>query len=380
MKSLGLYIHVPFCERKCRYCDFISFAGRESDVKPYVNALLVEMRTWKEWVREYKIDTIFIGGGTPTFLHEGEIEQILLECFRLFHMTEQVEISLESNPGTLSPRKLEVYKRAGVNRLSLGLQAVQPWHLSRLGRIHSFEDFVGSYHLAQEKGFNNINIDLMFGIPDQTLEEWTETLDRVTKLEPTHLSCYGLIIEEGTPLHEEYQDGKLRLPREEDEREMYWKAVEALTKQGFEHYEISNFARSGYQCRHNLNYWENGEYIGLGCGAHSFFNAERTSNEADLISYITKIGERGNAVVTRQKIAKTDEMFETVMLGLRLTKGLDLEAFQRRFHISFLEYYREEVKKLQRMNLIKRKDQYISLTSRGMDVQNQVLVSFLKEE
>ncbi|MGI6705263.1 MAG: radical SAM family heme chaperone HemW [Clostridia bacterium] len=380
MKSLGLYIHIPFCERKCRYCDFISFAGRERDIGPYVNALLMEMRTWKERLRGYQIDTIFIGGGTPTFLHERDIEQILLECFRLFHIAEQAEISLEANPGTLSLRKLEVYKRAGVNRLSLGLQAVESWHLARLGRIHSFEDFLVSYRLAHEKGFDNINIDLMFGLPDQTLEEWTETLDRVTELEPAHLSCYGLIIEEGTPFYEEYRNGKLRLPREDDEREMYWKAVEELTKQGFEHYEISNFARSGYQCRHNLNYWENGEYIGLGCAAHSFFHAERIANETDLCSYINKIRERGNAVVTRQKIDRTDEMFETVMLGLRLTKGLDLEAFQRRFHISFLEYYREELEKLQRMNLIQIKDRYISLTSMGMDVQNQVLVSFLKED
>jgi len=340
----------------------------------------MEMRAWKERLREYQIDTIFIGGGTPTFLHEGDIEQILLECSRLFHMSEQVEISLEANPGTLSHQKLEVYKKAGVNRLSLGLQAVQPWHLSRLGRIHSFDDFLVSYRLAQEKGFNNINIDLMFGLPDQTLEEWTETLDRVAELEPAHLSCYGLIIEEGTPFYEEYQDGKLRLPQEDDEREMYWKAVEFLTKQGFEHYEISNFARSGYQCRHNMKYWENGEYIGFGCGAHSYFHGERTSNETDLGAYITKIGEKGNAVATQQKIDRMDEMFETIMLGLRLTKGLDLEAFQRRFHISFLEYFREELEKLQRMNLIQRKDRYISLTPLGMDVQNQVLVSFLKKD
>ncbi len=378
MRQLGVYIHFPFCARKCHYCDFPSYQGMEQWMEPYLEALFRELLQWKEKVCDCSVKSIYLGGGTPTLFSGEQIAGVLDACFKSFNVQEDAEITIEANPGTVDPDKLSALRKAGVNRLSIGLQAWQDKHLRFLGRIHSSGDFVKSLMDAKEVGFDNINVDVMFALPHQTIEDWLETLEKVCSFDVQHISMYSLKVENGTPLHRWYEEGKFSLPTQEEDRLMYYKGREFVSGFGFRQYEISNFAIPGRECVHNLIYWHNEEYIGCGSGAHSYFNNERFSNTSDVREYIRAINSGTQRISYREKIEEKDERFETIMLGLRLVEGVDKQRYKARFGRCIEYYYGEAIKKLVKQGLLIDDGASIRLTEKGMDVQNVVLLEFMQ--
>ncbi|MFY9178103.1 MAG: radical SAM family heme chaperone HemW [Caldicoprobacterales bacterium] len=376
-KDLGLYVHFPFCPRKCLYCDFPSFAGREFLMDNYLDAVRMEISQIKKRIMDRNIKTIFWGGGTPTFFHGEKLKDLLCYIKANFLVLEDAEITTEANPETLDKEKLEKLKEAGFNRLSIGMQAGQDRILKSLGRVHSIRDVEKSIKWARELGFNNINLDLMFGLPDQTLNQWVETLAMAEGMGVEHISAYALIIEEGTPFYELDRQGRLNKPSEELEREMYHKAIDYLKSKGYIHYEISNFAQPGKECRHNLIYWKNEDYIGIGCGAHSSLDGQRWSNYSDISQYIDSIENTRSAVDQIQRICVPEQRFETIMMGLRLTKGVSKSEFRKRFHNDISYYYNKAIDGLKSQGLLEEDSDNIYLTSKGMDLQNQVLLYFM---
>jgi len=377
VRDIGLYIHFPFCLRKCNYCDFFSYQGMEEWISPYVDALCKELREWKEKLVDYRVKTIYIGGGTPTLVPAELTARVLDLCRIIFYVKDDAEITIEANPGTISREKLSVLKSSGINRLSMGLQAWQERHLKTLGRLHRSEDFIRSVDSARDAGIDNINADVMFGLPGQTIDEWLETLYRVCMLGMEHISMYSLKVEEGTLFYTWLRQGKINLPTQEEDRLMYYKGRNFLHQHGLEQYEISNFAVSGRECIHNLIYWNNEEYIGCGSGAHSYFNKERFSNHRDIKSYVEAVMTGTSRIEYRELVDETNERFETIMLGLRLVRGIDKEGFVRRFGRDIYHYYGDAVEKLIGKELLVDDGRYIRLTNRGMDVQNSVLLEFL---
>ena len=378
MRQLGVYIHFPFCARKCHYCDFPSYQGMEQWMEPYLEALFRELLQWKEKVCDCSVKSIYLGGGTPTLFSGEQIAGVLDACFKSFNVQEDAEITIEANPGTVDPDKLSALRKAGVNRLSIGLQAWQDKHLRFLGRIHSSGDFVKSLMDAKEVGFDNINVDVMFALPHQTIEDWLETLEKVCSFDVQHISMYSLKVENGTPLHRWYEEGKFSLPTQEEDRLMYYKGREFVSGFGFRQYEISNFAIPGRECVHNLIYWHNEEYIGCGSGAHSYFNNERFSNTSDVREYIRAINSGTQRISYREKIEEKDERFETIMLGLRLVEGVDKQRYKARFGRCIEYYYGEAIKKLVKQGLLIDDGASIRLTEKGMDVQNVALLEFMQ--
>ena len=336
---IGLYVHVPFCVSKCAYCDFASYAGREADIPRYVDAVIREITRRGAETGHPKADTIFLGGGTPSLLDEFQVTRILDALFEAFPIEEGAEITCECNPGTLTTPFAQALRKAGVNRLSIGAQARQARLLRLIGRIHNWEQVIASVEIARQAGFDNINLDLMFGLPSQTVADVRETLEAAIALSPTHLSCYGLIVEEGTPICRDIAAGKLALPDEEIEREMYELARQTLAEHGFHQYEISNFAREGYACRHNVGCWTRVPYLGFGCAAHSFFEECRTMNPSKLDAYLA-----GEEPKTEQ-ISKEEARFESMMLGLRMTRGVKDEDFTRMHGMSIREAFGEKLDK-----------------------------------
>lgn len=373
---MELYLHIPFCKSKCRYCDFASFPRREEQMARYCRALIREMALYAPYTEPLR--TLFIGGGTPSILPAELMNEVLEAIESRFSFTTEIEFTCEANPGTLTPAFLNVLRRHGCNRLSLGAQASQPEILKTLGRIHTWEEVEVSVTMAREAGFRNISLDLMFGLPGQTLADWKETLQRALKLQPNHLSCYGLIIEEGTPFFDLEAKGKLRLPDEETERQMYDLTLQTLTAAGLPPYEISNFAQPGFECRHNLGYWRRIPYLGLGAAAHSMLPCDpakgdclRRSNTPDLDDYISGI-EKGAPLYTEHTfISHEDAQFEKWMLGLRTTRGVKaVEEDSRRYGHILNELVSDQ--------LLECADDYYRLTRTGMDVQNQVLVRLME--
>lgn len=380
MKETGLYIHIPFCRQKCLYCDFPSFAGKESYFDAYVHALIREMEQAKEELAGYHIKSIFFGGGTPTVLPVSSLKRIMEQIFACFHVREDAEITTEANPGTLDLETCRALKDMGFNRLSMGLQAWQDDLLKRLGRIHNREQFLENYHHAREAGFSNINLDLMFALPNQTLEEWEETLDAVTALQPEHISAYSLIIEEGTPFFDFYENGTYQETDEDTDRAMYRLAVEKLENAGYHQYEISNFAKEGRQSRHNKIYWLDESYRGFGMGAHSYWKGKRFHNPMDLETYIRKSENQESLWEEMEEISLKEEMSEFMFLGLRMTKGIEKDRFFRRFGIEIETIYGEKIEKLKREGLLEEAQGFLRLTKRGIDVSNHVFVEFLQDE
>jgi len=378
MRQLGVYIHFPFCLKKCHYCDFPSYQGMERWMEPYLEALFREILEWKGEVCDYAVKSIYLGGGTPTLFSGKQIARVLEVCFKSFNVRKDAEITIEANPGTVDLDKLSALRGAGVNRLSIGLQAWQDKHLRFLGRIHSSSDFVQSVMYAKEAGFENINVDVMFGLPYQTVEDWLETLEKVCSFEIQHISMYSLKVESGTPLHRWYEQGKFSLPTQEEDRLMYYKGREYVSGFGLKQYEISNFAIPGKECVHNLIYWHNEEYIGCGSGAHSYFNNERFSNTSDVEEYIQAVMNGTQRINYREKIGEEDERFETVMLGLRLVEGVNKQRFKARFGRDIEFYYGKTIKKLMKQGLLIDDEVSIRLTEKGMDVQNVVLLEFMQ--
>ncbi len=374
MKTIGLYIHIPFCIKKCHYCDFNSFTTLEL-IPEYLAALKKEILSLQKC--EYTAQTIFIGGGTPTILRCEHLADILRALYESIFIAKDAEITIEANPGTLTREKLISLKNLGVNRLSIGLQAYQNQLLKIMGRIHTVEDFEKNFETARNVGFDNINIDLIFGLPNQEVEDFDETLKKVLHIFPEHISCYSLSVEEDTEFYRRQQEGTLALPSEDDEREMYYRAIELLTNKGYNHYEISNFAMPGRESKHNMIYWTYQEYLGLGAGAHSFLDNKRFYNYSSIQAYIKSINEHSNAVANIEPISVEEQQAEFCFLGLRLLDGLDKKAFQKRFGKKFTQVYGRAIEKLKEQELIKENTNKIRLTSRGLDFANIVFAEFL---
>ncbi|ELC8359982.1 oxygen-independent coproporphyrinogen III oxidase [Clostridium perfringens] len=376
MDKISLYIHIPFCAQKCLYCDFPSFASKDHLRKAYIEALNKEIISLREKHNNLEINTIFIGGGTPSVLEADELECLLKEVAKL-NIAKDIEYSMECNPGNLTEEKLEVMKKYGVNRISMGLQAKQDNLLKGLGRIHNYKTFKENFLLAKKVGFNNINVDLMFGLPNQRLNEWEETLREIISLEPAHISAYSLIIEEGTAFYNLYENDKLKLPTEEEERKMYHLAKKILEENGFNQYEISNYAKERKECRHNLAYWNMDNWIGVGSAAASYINGKRIKNISSVEEYINSINEKGEAVEEIINNSKNDNIEEFMFMGLRKINGIDENEFKKRFSMNINDVYGEILNKYIDEGLLIRESGRIFLSEKGIEISNVIMADFL---
>ena len=370
MSDLGIYVHIPFCKKKCNYCDFISFSCYEEKYDIYFEKLKEEII--KRKIDDREISTIYFGGGTPSYPDSKYIIDILEIIRENYKIKENCEITIEVNPGTVTEEKLKSYKKAGFNRLSIGLQSTHNRLLKLIGRIHEYNDFLNTYNMAKEIGFDNINVDLMLALPTQTLEELMQSVEEVIKLNPNHISLYSLILEENTKLYEQIQNKELKLCDEELERKMYWETKRLLEKNGYNHYEISNFSKPGFESKHNLSCWNQDEYLGFGLAAHSYLNSRRFSNTDKFEEYIEKREEIEHEV--QDDLAKRKEF---MMLALRKIEGASISEFERRFRINPLFYFRFEISKLVDEDLIEVDLDNIKLTSKGLDIANQVFEEFV---
>lgn len=391
-KKLELYVHIPFCAKKCAYCDFLSFPAGRNVQESYVDCLIEEIRQF-ELAEDYQVSTVFFGGGTPSILLGEDIVRILSALKERFpywgtlHFAssgrrEEPEITIECNPGTMAREKLSCYNKAGINRLSIGLQSAQDSELALLGRIHSYEQFLESFSLAREVGFSNINVDLMSALPGQSMESWRDTLHRVCRLSPEHISAYSLIIEEGTPFCDTYrEDAKRResgeepryLPSEDTERQMYEETKQILESYGYQRYEISNYAKEGYACRHNIGYWNRTDYVGFGLGASSLQNPLRYKNTSVLSDYLERDFSKKELLV----LTKDNQIEETMFLGLRMTEGVSLREFKEHFSCPAEVVYGKQIRELKEKGLLEEKEGRVMLTEKGVDVSNGVLAEFL---
>ncbi len=381
-KDLELYLHIPFCVKKCNYCDFFSASGSEEEQEAYVQAMVQEIHWYQEKFRSYEVKTIFLGGGTPSLLSGNQAERIFQSLHDSFKIARDAEITMEMNPGTVDLQKLKQYKEVGVNRLSIGLQSAQNRELKMLGRIHTFEDFLETWKEVEKAGFENRNIDLMSALPGQKLETWEDTLRKVLALQPEHISAYSLILEEGTPFYNWYESGRFdagdwELPSEEEEYTMGERTIRILQDAGMHRYEISNYAKPGKECRHNLGYWNRTEYLGIGAGSSSLIGETRSNHIRDRKEYIEMI-RRGEDVDTEQEFLSTESQMEEFMyLGLRKTEGISRTAFQDYFQKSLDEIYGTVIEKLNDEKLLECDGDRVRLSHRGMDVSNWVLAEFL---
>lgn len=372
---LELYVHIPFCVRKCQYCDFLSGPSDEETKDRYIEALLKEIRA-AEHTEDYEIVSVFIGGGTPSALKAEAIASIMRTLQEQFFFCEDAEVTIEANPGTVDLKKLTIYRNVGINRLSLGLQSTDAEELKLLGRIHSYEEFLKSYEWAREVGFSNINIDLMFAIPGQTGEAWRQHLYQVAELNPEHISAYSLIIEEGTPFAEQNLD----LPDEDTEYQMYEDTAEILERYGYRQYEISNYAKQGYMCRHNAGYWQRREYLGFGLGASSLYGGMRFSNTHQMQEYLK---ESRNPDQIRQDVtvlSRNERIEEFMFLGLRMTEGISEKKFEENFDVRLMDVYGDILQKYEETGFVEHIETKWRLTRKGIHVSNHILADFLLDE
>lgn len=387
-KNVGLYIHIPFCKQKCQYCDFNSYAGKENLIETYMKWVEFELKGVGEGNRvDYEnnlddlivVKSIYIGGGTPSFIDSKYIEKIMEIVKECYTIDINAEITIEVNPGTVSQKKLETYLNSGINRISIGLQSTHNEILSKLGRVHSYEEFLYTYNLARKVGLKNINVDLMLGLPNQSLNDLQESITEVVNLEPEHISVYSLIIENGTPFCEKLEKQEIALPSDELERAMYWETKRKLEKAGYTHYEISNFAKPGFESKHNLSCWNQEEYIGIGASAHSYTNNVRYSNIDSIEDYIRNY-ENGNEIdnfVFHEKQNKESKMKEFMMLGLRKIQGIHIQDFKNKFGENPIYLYKKELEKLVNEELLEIDGDIIKLTDKGIDLANLVWEEFV---
>ncbi len=380
MKTIGLYVHIPFCKKKCLYCDFPSFGSMEEKYEAYVSGLEQEIEKRAKGCKHYMVSSIFFGGGTPTVLSKDLLDRLMMKIKTSFAVAEEAEITIEANPGTIEKEKAEALVKMGFNRLSMGVQAWQNRLLSTLGRIHTIEEFQDNFQNARKAGFNNINVDLMFALPTQTFEDWKETLVKITDLNPEHISAYSLIIEEGTPFYDKFDRGELLKIEEELDREMYHYAVDFLEKKGYQQYEISNFAKSGRESGHNKIYWQTEPYLGMGLGAHSFFEGSRFHNTYDLDKYILANGDITIFEEEKEILSNKASMEEFMFLGLRLTQGVSYKRFFERFGVEMTDIYGEVISEFTKNGLLAKTEKGIALTQRGIDLSNQVFTAFLLDD
>ena len=399
-KKLEIYVHIPFCAKKCAYCDFLSFPGNMRMRREYTDKLLEEIRIQSSFVREYQVDTIFLGGGTPSVLDVTDITAIMGTLKEHYDIAPDAEITIEVNPGTVKMEGLVAYREAGINRVSMGLQSADDTELRYLGRIHTYDEFLKSFQRVRMAGFTNVNVDLISAIPGQTPESWRNTLKKTAMLKPEHISAYSLIVEEGTPFYDRYgghvemesyemsPEERRRLmalpdlPDEDTEREMYYMTRNCLAEQGYERYEISNYARPGFECRHNVGYWTGTGYLGLGLGASSYLEGCGFHNTSDFQSYVSAHldDEAEFCQALRQdmeQLSVKSKMEEFMFLGLRLTRGVSVEGFITRFGQSIRNVYGGVIDKLEREGLLEHKNGYYRLTERGLDLSNYAMSLFL---
>lgn len=373
MKEMSLYIHIPFCKQKCLYCDFPSYAGKESLINEYIRALNEEIL---RKCSKYKIASIFVGGGTPSYLNEINLES-LLKTINLLDFKDEFEFTIECNPGTLNEEKLALMKNYNVNRISMGLQTTNDNILKEIGRIHSFEEFKKNYNQARKAGFENINVDLMFGLPNQSMKDWKVSLEDVMSLEPDHISAYSLIIEEGTCFYNLYNNDKLNIPNEEEERSMYLFTKGFLKDYGYNQYEISNYAKVNKECFHNKVYWKCNEYLGLGVSASSFVDEKRFKNIDDIKIYIEKINNNEDVTEEIHVNNINDDMEEFMFMGLRMIDGINLKIFKKRFGKDVFDIYDEVIKNNIKKGLLVVDSEKLYLSEKGIELSNYVMSDFI---
>lgn len=390
---LGLYVHIPFCVKKCKYCDFNSYKMDIDSKKRYIEDLKIEMELYSNKLykdnkyknkeccslnKNDKITSIFVGGGTPSILTSDEIREVFISIKEMFDIDENAEITIECNPGTLTLEKLKTMKEIGINRLSIGLQAIQEKHLNFIGRIHTYEEFEKNYKDALSVGFKNINIDLMYSLPNQTLCDWKETLEKVVHLNPTHISAYSLILEEGTELYNMYESNKFELIDENVDIEMYEYTINYLKSKGYNQYEISNYSKEGYNCEHNILYWECEHYIGIGAGASGYINENRYNNVESLEDYHLSLVKREKPIQENEILSEKDMIEEKLFMGLRMNKGIKFEDFKKKFGIDFREKYNKQIEMLLARKLINQSFEGIQLTQKGREISNSVFIEFME--
>ena len=392
-RELELYLHIPFCVRKCNYCDFLSASGTKEELNTYVQALCKEINHYKDFAKEYIVKTVFLGGGTPSLLTADQMKLIFENLNQIFTIDPIAEITMEMNPGTVNIEKLRSYKQAGINRVSIGLQSTENKELKMLGRIHTYEDFLNTWEAVEQVGFKNRNIDLMSALPGQTIKSWENTLRKILELNPEHISAYSLILEEETKFYEWYNKGRFdagewKLPSEDDEYTMGEMTIQMLESCGMHRYEISNYAYPGKECRHNLGYWDRVEYLGIGAGAASLISiqSKNTSEIQEQIrfnhvknrnKYIQNINQKQAIEIEQENLTLENQMEEFMYLGLRKTAGISKNKFLKFFGRDIGEVYGSIIKRLEEDQLIISKEDNLMLTHRGMDISNYVLSEFL---
>lgn len=391
---LSLYIHIPFCKKKCLYCDFLSAPACAREREEYVKALLREISVMAGMCEEYRIISVFFGGGTPSLLSSSQMKRIMAAIRKGYYLCEDAEITTECNPATADFEKLSAYRECGINRLSIGLQSANDKELKELGRIHNYRQFLDTFETARKAGFTNINVDIMSALPGQTYESYLDTLVSVISLKPEHISAYSLIIEEGTPFYERYaKECRERkevaqtmecapmyppLPDEDTERRMYHATVKLLQDAGYARYEISNYAKKGYECRHNMTYWTGIEYLGLGLGASSYFKGRRYKNTSDMELYLQNATEK--ITEEEQVLTAEDKMEEYMFLGLRLKKGVSIRLFEKQFRVPMDTVYGKEIEKMKNEGLLLHRGDNLRLSKKGTDVANYVMSHFILEK
>ena len=377
-QSLGLYIHIPYCIHKCGYCDFNSHPIKHDEMDHYIDALVAEMKHYaKIYSNTNIIKTIFLGGGTPTTLTVYQLECILKECVKEFKVAPDAEITIEANPATIDIEQMKSIRQTGYNRISIGVQSFDKTELKLLDRAHGPEEVHSTVDCARKAGFDNLSLDLMFAIPNQSLSSWESNLDKALGKNPEHLSTYNLTIEQGTAFSKLQSNGKLIMPEDGHQLELYKKTIERLTKKGFHHYEISNFARQGKECKHNITYWENTNTLGLGAGASSYINGTRFKNINLPAHYIRQVKEEKTAVEHSETLEPRQAMGETIMLGLRLLKGISIHQFERRFQVSFTNLFKNIIHSLKEKELILIEDDCLRLSPKGLFLADSVILEFI---
>ncbi|RDC50699.1 oxygen-independent coproporphyrinogen III oxidase [Acinetobacter sp. RIT592] len=374
---LGLYIHVPFCAQKCYYCDFNSYKINSNQKKEYLINIEREMKFYEGEFKDKCFDTVFFGGGTPSILTVDELKELVNNINENFNIKKDAEITIECNPGTINREKLEAMKKMGINRLSIGLQATQNYHLKSIGRIHTYEEFEKNYYDALDIGFKNINIDLMYALPNQKTQEWKDTLDKIIKLNPSHISAYSLILEEGTKLYDMYQNKEFELLDEDTDINMYNYTIDTLKRHGYNQYEISNYSKEDLECKHNIIYWKCDNYLGLGPGASGFIGDTRYSNIEDICEYNKCIMQNIRPVSEEIELTKKDKIEEFIFMGLRMNEGINIDVFKERFDTDFYDIYQEVMDNLIKRELVRIDGKNISLTQKGREISNSVFIEFL---
>lgn len=375
VKDLGIYVHIPFCLQKCGYCDFVSFCSTDEQREEYISALITEIEKLSPFAKERTISTVYIGGGTPTTLSNSQLSRILNSLHENFDIKEDAEITVEANPETVTLKLMRSLKDAGVNRISLGVQAMQDKHLKAIGRIHDVKKVIEAYASCKIAGFNNINYDLIFALPNQSKNEFLDGLCDLLKLEPPHLSLYSLQLEEGTPLYADKNN--LKFVSEDEERNIYYEAREILKASGLYQYEISNFAKQGFESRHNLRYWNCSEYLGIGLNASSYFNNVRYTNPCDLTEYLNFVQNFKPLYKENDALTENEQMSEILVLGLRKTDGIKLKDFEQKFKKDIFSVFKKQINKHIESGLISLSEDKLYLTEKGIDLSNQVLCDFI---